>query len=37
MRTLGEFWKINFGILAENLGERLEILKTFLRYFEKIM
>ncbi len=26
-----------FGILPENLGEMLEILRTFLRYFEIIL
>ncbi len=37
MRTLGEFWKTYFGILAENFGEMLEILRTFVRYFEIIL
>ncbi len=36
MWTLGEFWKTYFGILAENFEEMLEILKTFLKYFEII-
>ncbi len=34
MWTIGEFWKTYFGILAENFGEMLEILRTFLRYSE---
>ncbi len=33
----GEFWKTYFGILAENFGEMLEILRIFLRYFEIIL
>ncbi len=37
MRTLGEFWKTYFKILVENFGETLEILRTFLRYFEMIL
>ncbi len=37
MRTLGKFWKTYFGILVENFGEMLEILRTFLRYFEMIL
>ncbi len=37
MRTLDEFWKTNFGILAKNLGEMLKILRTFLRHFELIL
>ncbi len=37
MRTIGDFWKTSFGILAENFGEMLEILRTFLRYFEMIL
>ncbi len=35
--SLGEFWKTYFGILAENFGEMLEILKTLLGYFEIIL
>ncbi len=34
---LGEFWKTNFGILVENFGEMLEILRTFFIYFEVIL
>ncbi len=37
MRTLDEFWKTNFGILVENVEEMLEILRTFLIYFEIIL
>ncbi len=37
MWTLGDFWKTSFGIFAENTEEMLEILKTFLRYFEIIL
>ncbi len=33
----GEFWKTYFGILTENFGEMLEILRIFLRYFEIIL
>ncbi len=35
--ALGEFWKTYFEILADNFGEMLEIMKTFLRYFEIIL
>ncbi len=37
MWTLGEFWKTYFGIHGENFGQILEILRTFLRYFEIIL
>ncbi len=37
MWTLCEFWKINFGIFAENFDEMLEVLRTLLRYFENIL
>ncbi len=37
IHPLREFWKINFGILAENFGKMLEILRKFLRYFEIIL
>ncbi len=33
LRTLGEFWKTNFELLAGNFKEMLEIRRKFLRKF----
>ncbi len=37
MWTFGEFWQTYFRKRVENFGEMLEILRTFLRYFEIIL